>query len=137
MKPFTTGNRTEREESEKAKPLGVSPTNAQEKENNSTYGKMLNVIQIEGTPFTMVTIETNGKPENTFLSIGTSRITKLMLPAQARKLVKDKDWNITVSLITIVTERVMEQIKLEDRARNENTNQTKISFEEEAQEREK
>jgi hypothetical protein len=91
---------------------------ALDKENKSESGKMVKIENVEGTPFTIVTVETEDK-NNSFIAIGTSRITKLAPAIQAKNAITKKDWGLIVSLVTIVTERVMEQIKLEDKARNE------------------
>lgn len=97
--------------------LQKSQNSVNKTENNKQYGNILKVIAIDETPFTLVTIETEEK-ENTFISIGTSRITSMMTEERAKITVRKKDWQLIVSLITIITERVTEQIKLEDKTRN-------------------
>lgn len=107
------------QEPSKSMGLQQSLTNAQQKVNNSQYGKILKVVAIEDTPFTIVTVETEeGNYADSFISIGTHRITPMMYESEAKVRIKKKDWGLIVSLVTIITERVYEQIKLEDKARN-------------------
>lgn len=102
------------------------------KENSENYGEGIEKIPIIGTPFHIVKID--GDEEKTFIAVGDKRITEIQHETTCMALIEEKDWNIILALIIIITERVMLGIKLEDKARNEL--QTKLSFEEEAIERE-
>lgn len=95
-------------------PLEHGHTSAQEQENKLQSGKILEIKPVEGTPFSIVVIE-----QGTFISLGNQRISQIMKEEESKLQIYRKDWNLIISLIVMITERVYEQIKLEDKARNE------------------
>lgn len=104
--------------------LDISQTNVLNAENNKDYSSIENnnlveTEPIKGTPFTIVKAKTDNG-EKWFTSIGNNRVTPLYNNQEdCLAEIHGKDWNLIVSLITIITERVHEQIKMEDKARNE------------------
>lgn len=88
-----------------------SQMNVQEKEYKENYGKIIEQIPVEGTPFHKVKVEEG----EVFISIGNARITELMSEEEADEMLCKKDWGIITSLITLVTERVVKAIQDEEK----------------------
>lgn len=101
-------------EQEKNTILEQSLTDAQETESKLDSGKILDRKQCEDTPFQIVNTDSGA-----FIAIGNQRISDLMTVEECKKMVEEKTWGLICTTIAIITERVMESIQLEDKARNE------------------
>lgn len=139
QKSEKTGEDLTGQELEQKKGMGLeqSQSNVSEKENNSKSGKIVDIKKRYGTPFEIVVIEDG---EKGFIAIGNQRITEPMPVEELDLMINGKDWELITKLVVNITEKVVLAIKEEDIARNETINdkyQTKMSFEEEATEREK
>lgn len=93
-----------------------SPTYALEMENKLNSGKLLEILPVENTPFHILVTEMGH-----FITIGNKVITEPKTLKACYEMIEDKEWQIIVSLVVTITERVIEQIKLEDKARNQLT----------------
>lgn len=103
-------------EPEQKNGMGLEHTQdyVQETENKLESGKILERKQCENTPFHVVNTESGA-----FIAIGNQRISDLMTVEECKKMVEEKTWGLICTTIAIITERVMESIKLEDKAKNE------------------
>lgn len=89
-----------------------------EKENNSNSSKIMDVLKVRHTPFSIVTTGIENA-EKCFITVGNKRVSEMITKELAETKIKYKDWDLLSSLIVIITENVVEQMKLEDKARNE------------------
>jgi hypothetical protein len=71
--------------------------------------KLIEQHRVEGTPFTIVEVN-NGEEENTFISVGNKRVTELMPKKLAEETVQAKDWNLIVSVVTIILESMLDDL---------------------------
>lgn len=106
-----------KKEEESPKDILPIQTNAQEQENKSQCGKIIEIIKIEYTPFSMVVTDST-EEKKVFLTLGNKRITELITREQAEKKIRFKDWDMISALITIITEKVVEEITLEKALEN-------------------
>lgn len=92
-------------------------TYALEKENKSKYGKTVETEPIEGTPFTIITIdegEGEVKIQECFIAIGNKRITERQSYIKCLEQIQQRDWKLITSLITVIVEAVIQEIRRED-----------------------
>lgn len=104
-KPSTSLTKTETEP-EKGMGLEQSSANVVEKENNSNSSKIVEVIPYRHTPFVKVKISDT----DVFIAIGNKRVTEIITEDVADKKIKFKDWDLTVSLVTAMTETVCQEL---------------------------
>lgn len=71
------------------------PTEVEKNENSI---KLVEVINIKDTPFSVVKLE----DQNCFIAIGNDRITEIITTDEATTMINEKDWRLITSLITIV-----------------------------------
>lgn len=80
-----------------------SQTNVEEKENNSTSSELIIREKIEGTPFTLIKLESTGW----FLTLGKYRMSEPVdNKEELIQKVIDKDWNLILDTICTLTEDV-------------------------------
>lgn len=110
------------QEPKKSMGLELSSTTVQEKESNNDLAleipsdKIVDHEKVGSSPFMIVTYITENNKKRSFLTLGNHRISDLVENAQElRDMVDNKEWEILVSLVTLVVERVIEQVKIEDR----------------------
>ncbi|AXH75643.1 MAG: hypothetical protein [Microviridae sp.] len=104
---------------EKQSELLQSQTNANEQENNSKSGNMIEMNKIEGTPFVTVGLTDRPKDRNTFIAIGNNRITEMMSQEEAEFKIATKDWNLITSAINVIAiEAVKEYLKEEEKKKD-------------------
>lgn len=88
-------------------------TYALEKDGKLQSGKILEIIPIENTPFHLLKTQ-NG----TFITVGNKVISEPMTEIEAMDKIDNIEWDTIVQLISIITERVVEAIKIEDQLRS-------------------
>lgn len=95
-----------------------SQTYALEKENKSKSGnEIAEKEKIEKTPFDIITIteEVEGKKiQVSFIAVGNKRITEITTYVKCLQMIQERDWNLMVSLITIITEAVTKEVLKEE-----------------------
>lgn len=92
-----------------------SHTYALEKESNLASGKLVETLKIPHTPFHTVTIETE-EGQKHFIAIGNKRVTELYTDiTDAIDTIHERNWDLICSLVVVITERVIEAIKQEDK----------------------
>lgn len=124
---FVEAQTTTEQEQKNTTPLEHGHTSVLEKANNVDYGmiegnRILDTQKIDNTPFHIISMKDDNGDIKCFTAIGNQRVSKLNHgTVDLLEKIYDKDWELIVSLITIITERVYEQLKREDIARNTNT----------------
>lgn len=108
--------------SEKNMDSQQSQTYALEMENKLNSGNIQKIEEIKGTPFHLLHTEMG-----TFITIGNKVVTEPHTEEECKIMIKEKFWHLIVSVITVVTERTTEALKLEEKARNEIGKQTTIN----------
>lgn len=112
MKQNTDGTQSPQGlKSEKNTELLQSQTSAQQTETKSQSGEIFKAERIEDTPFTIIKTD-EGKI--CFIAIGNKRITNEKTYVECLQEIREKDWNLIVSLITLITEAVYREITAED-----------------------
>lgn len=81
-------------------------TYVEENQNNSkSSGKIIENTKVPGTPFTLVDVEDQG----TFIAIGNNRVTEMMTREEAEDQIINRDWQLIISLISVVTEAIQKE----------------------------
>lgn len=108
---------TMEQNSEKNTEKQQSPIYALNKEDKSQYGEIIDVEQIEGTPFNIITLDKNSDEKEarmeSFIAIGNRRITELNTYVKCIELIQQKQWGLICSLITLITEATVKEIEKE------------------------
>lgn len=116
----------EEQEQEKSKEQLNTQSFALETENKEDFGnKILDRIPITGTPFHVV--RTNENLEESFIAVGNNRISEIESEIELTERIENKDWNLITSLIICITDKVMQAIKEEDKARNESIKEKEVT----------
>lgn len=76
--------------------LGIQ-TNAEENQNNSKSGKLMDVKMVEGTPFSIVKNPEKEK-ENCFIAVAKDRLTDWMTEEEAQEQIEKRDWKLITQL---------------------------------------
>lgn len=71
--------------------------NAGDEPNKETYSRIINTESVEGSPFTLVTIEAG-----TFVALGNRRCTEPMEEEEAKQIITSGSWELITALIVAI-----------------------------------
>lgn len=80
--------------------------NAEQLEDKQVSGKLIDVEHIEGTPWTLVTINQEGDNEECFLAIGNARLTEKGTHEEMMKKIYERDWNLLFQMTAYLADRI-------------------------------
>jgi len=89
--------------------------NVQEQESKADSGKLVQIEKVEGTPFTVVTIEGSAEVNDTFIAVGNERLTDLGDYEEMKRKIEERDWELIVQLQVFIANKVNEETKLENK----------------------
>lgn len=99
--------------------------NAPGQENNLESGKIITTNQVKNTPFHIVTVGTTEGHKH-FIAVGMKRITALTDNSnELLRMIRNKDWSLLTSLITIITEGVTEETEREKKNKEHSSQEMK------------
>lgn len=80
--------------------------NAEQPDDKQNSGKLIDVENIEGTPWTLVTINQEGDNEECFLAIGNARLTEKGTHEEMMKKIYERDWNLMFQMVAYLADRI-------------------------------
>lgn len=80
-----------------------SENTAQETENKSQSGKIIQMHTSEYHPFTIVELG-NGEKKNCFIGVQNKRITEIMTKEECEEMIIERDWNLIITLMSVISD---------------------------------
>lgn len=86
-------------------------SNAEQQVDRQNSGKLIDIEEVERTPFTIVTVnESEGEPQS-FIAIGRNRLTEKQSYEACKKQIDERGWELTMQTMVYLVDRMFREIK--------------------------
>lgn len=111
---------TTKQKTEKQSELLHTQLNADEQENSFNYGnRLINVKQVEGTPFKIVTKADEEEGKNSFIAIGQNRLTELQSYGKCKMIIQERSWELIMQMIVYIVDKVVNEMEKNNERQSE------------------